>query len=103
MPCLVKFSSSKMRIQFSGFLALSSQAVLAELSQRTSNVWTTQNLRDHLAQKFEIAPTEILVKVATDDLDIGTCDCSGENCFPASKTPIEFIINGKVFLIFNNY
>ena len=93
-----------MRFQFSGFLALSSQAVLAEFCQRTSNVWTTQNLRDHLAQKFAISPFEILVKVVTDDVDIGCCDCSGENCFPASKTPIEFIINGKVFLFSkNNY
>ena len=64
-----------MRFQFSGFLALSSQAVLAEFCQRTSNVWTTKNLRDHLAQKLAISPNEILVKVATDDLDIGSCDC----------------------------
>jgi len=87
-----------MRFQFSGFFALASQAVLAEFCQRTNNVWTTKNLRDHLAQKLAIYPNKILLKVATDDLDIGNCDCSGKKCFPDSKTPIEFIINGKVAL-----
>ena len=86
-----------MRIKFSGFLALSSQAILAEFCERTTNVWNTQNLLAHLAQKLSINPENIEVKTGNGTLDIGTCDCNvGKQCFAGSKTPIEFIINGEV-------
>jgi hypothetical protein len=48
-----------MRFQLSGFLALSSQAVLAELCERTSNVVSTDFLRNHLAQQLTIELNEI--------------------------------------------
>jgi hypothetical protein len=86
-----------MRVQFSGFLALSAQATLAEFCERTSNVWNTQNLRVHLGKKLTINPNKIVVKNANETLDVGTCDCDGKGqCFAESKTPIEFIIDGNV-------
>ena len=86
-----------MRVQFSGFLALSAQALLAEFCERTSNVWNTANLRAHLAQKLSVNPNKIVVKNANDTIDVGTCDCGAKGqCFADSKTPIEFIINGTV-------
>ena len=86
-----------MRIQFTNFLALSSSAVLAERCPRTSNIWSIQNLRLHLAQKLSIAVNDILVNSVNETLDIGSCNCGGPHCFAASKTSIEFIMNGKVF------
>ena len=91
------FSIQIMRVQFSCFLALSAQAVLAEFCERTSNVWNTTNLRVHLAKKLSINPKMIVVKTANDTIDVGTCDCgAAKRCVADSKTPIEFIINGNV-------
>jgi hypothetical protein len=59
-------------------------------------IWSIQNLRLHLAQKLSIAIDDILVNSANETLDVGSCNCGGPRCFAASKTPIEFIINGKV-------
>ena len=59
-------------------------------------IWNIQDLRMHLAQKLAIAHSEIFVNAATNTLDVGSCNCGGRKCFPASKTPIEFSINGKV-------
>ena len=65
-------------------------------ARRSVNIWNVQDLRMHLAQKLSIFDNEILVNAATNTLDVGSCDCGGPRCFPASKTPIEFFINGKV-------